>query len=494
MHCVPLLGDKQAHLQAAPVAKQSVWRRKPGALPAARKCFSMTHHPALTPAALAQRFATETQRFTATHPRSIALASQAAQHFLFGVPLHWMRDWPSPASLCVQQAQGAHLTCADGHVYRDFCLGDTGAMFGHSPEPVAQAIAQQAARGLTSMLPSVQTAEVGALLAATFGLPQWQMALTASDANRFVLRWARAVTQRPQLLVFDGCYHGAVDDTLVDLQGGATVPRPSVLGNVHNHAAFTRIVPFNDLAALEAALADGQVACLLAEPALTNCGLVLPHNDKNGGFWQAAQALCQRYGTLLALDETHTLSTGCGGYARVYSLQPDLLVIGKAVAGGLPCAVYGFTDALAQRMRHAKQAAPEGHSGIGTTLAGNALTLAALHAALTHLHTPATYAPMLALADTLAAGLRTVVAAQGLDWCVTQLGARMELHYAAQPPRNAADVHRASQPALDALLHLFLLNRGVLLTPFHTMLLVSPATRADDVQQLLDGFTAFLTA
>ena len=457
----------------------------------------MTTRPAPTPSrfapsALSSRFATETQRFTATHPRSIALAAQAAQHFLFGVPLHWMRDWPSPASLCVQQAQGAQLTCADGHVYADFCLGDTGAMFGHSPAPVAQAIAQQAARGLTSMLPSVQTAEVGALLAATFGLPQWQMALTASDANRFVLRWARAVTQRPQLLVFDGCYHGAVDDTLVDLDGQdgtTTVPRPSVLGNVHNHAAFTRIVPFNDLAALEAALADRQVACLLAEPALTNCGLVLA----DPGFWQAAQALCQRYGTLLVLDETHTLSTGCGGYAKGLGLQPDMLVIGKAVAGGLPCAVYGFTDALAQRMRDAKQAAPEGHSGIGTTLAGNALTMAALHAALTHLHTPATYAPMLALADTLAAGLRERIDAQGLGWTVTQLGARMELQFTAPPPRNAAEVHATSQPALDALLHLYMLNRGVLLTPFHTMLLVSPATTAANVQQMLDGFAAFLS-
>lgn len=447
-------------------------------------------HSALTTAALATRLATESQRFTDTHPRSMALAGQAAQHFLFGVPLHWMRDWPSPASLCVQQAQGAHLTCADGLVYSDFCLGDTGAMFGHSPAPVAQAIAQQAARGLTSMLPSVLTAEVGVLLAATFGLPKWQMALTASDANRFVLRWARAVTQRPQMLVFDGCYHGAVDDTLVDLQGSATVARPSVLGNVHNHAAFTRIVPFNDLAALEAALADHQVACLLAEPALTNCGLVLP----DPGFWQAAQALCQRYGSLLVLDETHTLSTGCGGYAKVHGLQPDLLVVGKAVAGGLPCAVYGFTDALAQRMVAAKQAAPEGHSGIGTTLAGNALAIAALHAALTHLHTPASYAPMLALADTLAAGVRTLVAAHGLGWSVTQLGARMELQYTAQPPRNAAEVHASSQPALDALLHLFMLNRGVLLTPFHTMLLVSPATSQADVQHLLDGLGAFLSA
>jgi glutamate-1-semialdehyde 2,1-aminomutase len=448
----------------------------------------MPAHAHLTPTALAHRFAAEVQHFTSTHPRSMAMAHAAAQHFLFGVPLHWMRDWPGPASLFVEQAQGTQLVCADGHRYSDFCLGDTGAMFGHSPPPVVQAITAQATRGLTSMLPSTHTAEVGALLAATFGLPQWQMALTASDANRFVLRWARAATQRPQLLVFDGCYHGAVDDTLVDWAGGHTIARPSVLGQVHNHAAFTRIVPFNDLAALEAALADRQVACLLAEPALTNCGLVLP----DPGFWPAAQALCQRYGTLLALDETHTLSTGCGGYARVHGLQPDLLVIGKAVAGGLPCAVYGFTDALAQRMVDAKQAAPEGHSGIGTTLAGNALTLAALHAALTHLHTPATYAPALALADQLAQGLRDGIRRHRLDWSVTQLGTRMELLCTAQPPRNASDMRRSSNHALELLLHLFMLNRGVLLTPFHNMLLVSPATSGADVQRLLNGFNAFL--
>jgi glutamate-1-semialdehyde 2,1-aminomutase len=453
-----------------------------------REYPTMTASPPTRSIASSQQFAAERQRFIDQHPHSLAIGQAAAQHFLFGVPLHWMRDWPSPACLFMASAQGAHLVCADSHTYSDFCLGDTGAMFGHSPAPVAQAIAEQAAQGLTCMLPSTRTAEVGALLSATFGLPQWQMALTASDANRFMLRWARAVTQRPQLLVFDGCYHGAVDDTLVDLRDGKVIARPSVLGQVHNHATFTRIVPFNDLAALEAALSDGQVACLLAEPALTNCGLVLP----DPGFWQAAQALCRRYGTLLALDETHTVSTGCGGYARVHGLEPDLLILGKAVAGGLPCAVYGFTDALADRMQRAKQAAPEGHSGIGTTLAGNALALAALQAALTHLHTPTCYTHMLALADTLAQGLRERIHTHKLGWCVTQLGARMELQYTPQAPRNAEEVMRASQPELEAQLHLFMLNRGVLLTPFHNMLLVSPATTAEDVQRLLDVFDAFL--
>jgi glutamate-1-semialdehyde 2,1-aminomutase len=439
---------------------------------------------------LASFFEAERQRFTATHPQSLALAQQAQAHFLFGVPLHWMRDWPTPATLFVRRASGATLECADGLRYSDFCLGDTGAMFGHSPAPVAQAIAEQAARGLTCMLPTTLAPEVGDLLAQRFGLPCWQLALTASDANRFVLRWARSVTGRPQLLVFDGCYHGAVDDTLVDRDPatGRTLPRPSVLGQVHNHDRFTRVVPFNDLEALEAALSDGQVAALLAEPALTNFGLVPPAP----GFWKAAQALCQRHGTLLVLDETHTLSSGPGGHARAHGLQPDLLVVGKAIAGGLPCAVYGFTAELAQRMRAAKDQAPEGHSGIGTTLTANALTLAALHAALTHLHTPASYAPMLARAEALETGLLQRIRSAGRPWTVTRLGARMELQFMPQTPRHAQDVRDLGQPALEACTHLFMLNRGVLLTPFHSMMLCSPATTAHDVGLLLQHFDELL--
>jgi glutamate-1-semialdehyde 2,1-aminomutase len=430
--------------------------------------------------------ATERQRFLDQHPRSLALAQAAQQHFLFGVPLHWMRDWPTPATLFVRAAQGATLTCADGHSYADFCLGDTGAMFGHSPAPLAQALAEQAARGLTSMLPAEHTPAVGTLLAETFGLPMWQMALTASDANRFVLRWARAITLRPQLLVFDGCYHGAVDDTLVDRDPttGATLPRPSVLGQVHNHHAFTRVVPFNDLAALEAALSDRQVACLLAEPALTNCGLVPPAP----GFWAAAQALCQRFGTLLVMDETHTLSTARGGYAQAHGMAPDFFVAGKAVAGGLPCALYGFTTEVAQRMVAAKNAAPEGHSGIGTTLAGNALTLAALHAALTHLHTEASYSHMLGLAEHLENGLNGHLRAHGHAWTVTRLGARLELQFMPHTPRNAQDVVDHAMPELESFTHLFMLNRGVLLTPFHSMMLLSPATQVADVERLLAVF------
>ncbi|MGQ9724988.1 MAG: transaminase [Tepidimonas sp.] len=434
----------------------------------------------------------ERERFVHQHPHSCALATRSAAHFLFGVPLHWMRDWPSPVTVFVRNAQGAELTCVDGHQYADFCLGDTGAMFGHSPEPIAQALAKQAPNGLTTMLPSDATARIGERLAQRFGLPFWQLAMTASDANRFVLRWARAITGRRYLLVFDGCYHGAVDDTLVDRDPvtGATVPRPSVLGAVHNHDAYTRVIPFNDLDALAAALADGQVAALLAEPALTNFGLVPPLP----GFWGAAQALCQRHGTLLVWDETHTLSTGVGGFARTHGIVPDFWVAGKAVAGGVPCALYGFGGDTAQRMAAVKCAAPEGHSGIGTTLSANALAMAALEAALDHLHTDATYARMTQAADVLEAGLNERLRAHALPWTVTRLGARMELQFTPATPRNAHDVRRAAHPALEESLHLFMLNRGVLLTPFHGMMLCSPATDTAHVDQLLTVFDEWLAA
>ena len=430
--------------------------------------------------------ASERERFIATHPTSMALARAARAHYLFGVPLHWMRDWPSPATLFVKHAEGARITCADGLAYTDFCLGDTGAMFGHSPPALAQAIATQAAQGLTCMLPSPRALPVGEALQRVFGLPRWQMALSASDANRFVLRWARAVTRRPVLLVFDGCYHGAVDDTLVDRDpaSGKTLPRPSVLGQVHNHADFTRVVPFNDLAALRAALAQGDVACLLAEPALTNFGLVPPQP----GFWAAARALCREHGALFVCDETHTISTALGGYARAHGLAPDVLVVGKAVAGGLPCAVYGFTEELADRMAAAKEHAPDGHSGIGTTLSGNALTMAALEAALQHLHTEANYGHMLKLAELLEQGLRERIAHAGQPWTVTRLGARMELQFMDHTPLDAQDVRDHAQGELEALTHLYMLNRGVLLTPFHSMLLVSPATSEADTQRLLAVF------
>lgn len=430
----------------------------------------------------------ERAAFIARNPHSGALAERAREHLLFGVPLHWMNDWGTPIALQVAQAAGAHLLDVDGHDLSDFCLGDTGAMFGHSPTPVARAVARQVAHGITAMLAGADAAAVGELLSERFGLPYWQFAMTASDANRFVLRWLRAASGRAKLIVFNGCYHGTVDDVFVDLVDGIPTQRSSLLGQVQDLTAHTVVVEFNDLAALEAALSQGDVACVLAEPAMTNIGMVLAEP----GYWVAAQALIRRHGAALVLDETHTISCGPGGYSGAHGLQPDAIVLGKPVGGGVPCAVYGFSAEWAQRVVQAKQAAPAGHSGIGTTLSGNLLAMAAMRATLSELMTEPVYAAMLAMASTLADGLREVIARHRLPWCVTQLGARTEFQFRATPPRNGSEAGAVLDPELEHLIHLALLNRGVLITPFHNMMLVCPATTAADVQRLLVAFDQVL--
>jgi len=431
--------------------------------------------------------ATERDTFISRMPRSRALSAEAADHLLFGVPLHWMNDWSTPFSLYVDQARGARFRDVDGHEYVDFCLGDTGAMFGHSPQAVADAIARQAQRGYTAMLPSADGVWVAQELARRFGLPYWQFALSASDANRFAIRWARAITGRSKVLIFNGCYHGTVDDVFVDLVDGQPQTRDSLLGQVYDITQHTRSVEFNDLAALEAALQDGQVACLLAEPAMTNIGMVLP----DAGFWQQAQALCRQYGTLLLIDETHTISSGPGGYTAAHGLQPDLFVVGKPVAGGVPCAVYGFTEDVARRAEAAKRHAPPGHSGIGTTLTANLLAMAAMRANLAEVMTDATYQHMFGLAERLAAGLREVIARHRLPWCVTQVGARTEFQFTPVPPRNGSEADRILDGELEHIVHLFLLNRGLLITPFHNMILVCPDTRVTDVDRLIESIGEF---
>jgi glutamate-1-semialdehyde 2,1-aminomutase len=428
--------------------------------------------------------AAERASYIARNPESARLAGEAAQHLLFGVPMHWMNDWSTPFPLTVREAAGARFRDADGHEYLDFCLGDTGAMFGHAPQPVAQAIARQAQRGYTAMLPSEDAGPVAAELARRFGLPCWQFALSASDANRFVLRWLRAATGRSKVLVFNGCYHGTVDDVFVDLIDGVSTQRDSLLGQVHRLTDHTVVVEFNDLPALGAALKQGDIACVLAEPVMTNVGMVLPQP----GFWEAAQQIINRYGALLVIDETHTISSGPGGYARAHGMQPDALVIGKPISGGIPCAVYGFTEELARRVEHAKRSAPPGHSGIGTTLSANMFAMAAMRANLEEVMTEQAYRHMFALAAQLADGLRDIIARHKLPWSVTQIGARTEFQFTPTAPRNGTEAQAAMDSELEQAIHLYLLNRGLLITPFHNMLLVCPETTAAEVARLLSVF------
>jgi len=429
-------------------------------------------------------FEAECESYLATHPRSRALAGDGIAGFYQGVPMHWMRDWSMPCPFVVREARGAVLTDVDGNDYADFCLGDTGSMFGHSPPPVAEAIARQASRGLTYMLPTEDTIAVGRLLTERFGMPQWQVATTATDANRFALRVARAVTGRPRVLVFNGCYHGTVDETFVRLAGGRAVHRPGLLGQVADLTQLARVVEFNDLPALEAALAHGDVACVIAEPVMTNSCMVLPEP----GFHAELRRLTREAGTLLLIDETHTISTGPGGYTRAHGLEPDLFVVGKPIAGGVPASVWGFTDEVARRLDEVRAATPAGHSGMGTTLSANALSLAAMRATLEHVMTDEAYAHMDALAARLAAGLTQTIGDYGLPWHVVRVGARVEFVCATGPLRNGSEAEAAHAPALEQAIHLALLNRGCLIAPFHNMMLVSPATSAAQVDALCQAF------
>ena len=430
----------------------------------------------------------EAARFAAGRPRSKAAQGAAAEVFVGGVPLHWMTDWPLPFPLLVDVAEGATLTDIDGFVVDDFCLGDTGAMFGHSPAPVAKAIRRQARRGLTTMLPSEAALVAGHLLCDTFGDFRWQVATTATDANRFALRVARAVTGRPKVLVFNGCYHGTVDDAMVTIRDGRTVTRPGLLGQVADLSLTATCVEFNDIAGVEAALATGEIAAVLAEPVMTNCAMVLP----DPGFHAALRDACTRHGTLLIIDETHTISTGHGGYSRVHGLDPDMFVVGKCVAGGMPTAVWGMRPVIEARYLYANDSRASGHSGMGTTLSANPMQFACLVATLSQVMTPKAHARMEKGAARLEAGLSQAIEKHRAPWHVVRVGARVEFICAPGPLRNGAEAALAHSPEVEGAMNLALLNRGCLIAPFHNMMLVSPATRKRQTLRLIAAFDEVL--
>ena len=430
--------------------------------------------------------------FVKRNPRSAELAKRAADHWLGGVPMFWMADWATPFPLFIRKAQGVALTDADGNAYVDFCLGDTGAMFGHSPPEFHRELVRQGKNGITTMMPSPDAEVVGRLLADRFGLPIWQVTATASDANRSVLRWMRAITGRRKILVFNGCYHGAVDETFVRRAGKRAVTDPGLIGEARDLARLTKVVEFNDVAALEAALAPGDVACVLAEPVMTNCGMVLPEP----GFHDALRRITRRTGTLLVIDETHCMSSGPGGYTGACGLEPDALVLGKPIAGGVPAAVYGFSAAVARRIRRYLKTKKPGHSGIGTTLAGSALQLALIRRMLERYFTPRAFKPMIALAERLERGIAAEIDGHRAPWHVVRVGARVEFMCTPERPRNGDEARRAIHRPVDRAVHHYLLNRGHVITPFHNMMLVCPATTKSDVDALssaIGGCLAELT-
>jgi len=428
-------------------------------------------------ASLMQR---EQGRFAHDHPKSKALFERAGKSLLAGVPMNWMRKWAGAFPPFVREAQGAHFVDVDGNRYVDLCLGDTGAMTGHSPSATVQAVEEQARRGITFMLPVADAIFVGEELQRRFGLPYWQFALTATDANRFSIRLARKITKRPKILVFNWCYHGTVDETFITLHADGTASaRRGNVGPPVDPAVTTKVVEFNDLPGLEKALAPGDVACVLAEPAMTNVGIVHPELS----FHPAMRELTHKCGTLLIIDETHTICAGPGGYTRAENLDPDVLVFGKPIGGGVPGAAYGFTANVADRISADDNLEDCDVGGIGGTLAGNALSLAAMRATLTDVLTQAAFDRMIPMAERWTEGVQQTIAEFGLPWHVTRLGCRAEYLFAGKPPKDGTEAHDAMDFELERFLHLYCMNRGILLTPFHNMALMSPSTSAEDIDQ-----------
>ncbi|MFN6952117.1 MAG: aspartate aminotransferase family protein [Albidovulum sp.] len=443
----------------------------------------------IDPARLRQIGEREARRFARSRPKSRAALEAGAGAFLDSVPMHWMKDWPMPFPVVVDHAEGARITDIDGYGIDDFCLGDTGSMFGHSPKPVAKAIRRQARRGLTYMLPTEAAMEAGRLLTERFGDFRWQIATTATDANRFALRVARAVTGKPKVLVFNGCYHGTVDDTMVELSNGRTRTRPGLAGQVADLTEVATCAEFNDLAGLETALKSGEIAAILTEPVMTNSCMVLPLP----GFHEALRTLATKYGALLIIDETHTISSGLGGYTAVHGLDPDIFVVGKCVAGGMPTAVWGLRPKVAAAYLAYNAGRPSGHSGMGTTLSANPMQFACLVATLAEVMTADAYAHMEKGADRLCSGLKRVIEAHGLPWHVVRVGARVEFICAPGPLTNGTEAAMAHVPEVEAVLHTALVNRGCLIAPFHNMMLVSPATTRRQIDRLVAAFDEILT-
>jgi glutamate-1-semialdehyde 2,1-aminomutase len=437
---------------------------------------------------LASLTARERETYAATHPRSREAFRASGQNLLGGVPMTWMRMWPGGFPLYLAGAHGAHLIDIDGHDFIDFCLGDTGAMAGHSPLAVQAAVSRQYGDlgGATTMLPTEDAAWVAGELARRFGLSHWSFTLTATDANRWAIRLARQVTRRPKIAVFSYCYHGSVDESFIVATADGPRSRPGNVGAPVDPRETTRVVEFNDIGALDRELAHGDVAAVLMEPALTNIGIVLPQP----GYLDAVRELTRRHGTLLINDETHTFSAGPGGCTRAWNLDPDIVTIGKSIAGGIPAGAYGLCAALADSIMSDPDADIEDTGGVGGTLAGNALSVAAMRATLEKVLTDVAFGAMIELADRYTAGVRNVLATRGLPWSIVQLGARAEYRFCPSPPLDGGSAAAAADLQLDEYLHLHLANRGVLLTPFHNMALMSPATAEADV----DAHTAIFAA
>jgi len=427
----------------------------------------------------------EDQRFLENHKKSGELFAIAKDSMPNGVPMSWMSKWPGAYPVFVEEAKGASFVDVDGNTYIDFCLGDTGSMTGHSPDATVSAIREQVGRGLSAMLPTKDAAVVSTELAKRFGVALWQFTVSATDANRHVIRYARLITKKSKIIVIDRCYHGSVDETFATLDAsGKTVSREGNIGAPIELDKTTRVVPFNDLDAMKKALQKNDVAAILMEPAMTNVGIVLPLD----GYLKAVEKLAKEFGAKLIIDETHTISVGPGGMTAQLGLQPDFLTIGKAIGGGFPTGAFGMSAEIAQAIKSQVELEVIDTGGVGGTLAANALSLAAMRATITKVLTEENFEKMIKLGTRWADGVEKVIEKYKLPWSVNRLGARAEYMFSAKSPKTGREAADAGDFELEQYIHLRMLNDGFLITPFHNMALISPDTTAADVDAHTQAF------
>lgn len=428
---------------------------------------------------LAKLFSQEQQEFARLHPLSKS-AYEQADHLFGKVPMTWMNKKAGGFPIYFDRASGNRIWDIDGNEYIDFALGDTGAMAGHSAPKVTDAIVRRVKElgGLTTMLPTQDAEWVAANLSERFGMAKWSFALTATDANRWAIRLVRAITGKSKILFNSYCYHGSVDEALIVVgPDGEGMSRPGNVGSPVDVTMTSRVAEFNDIEGLERQLKHGDVAAVLIEPALTNIGIVLPEP----GYHEAVRALTRKYGALLIIDETHTFSAGYGGMTKRDALEPDVFVIGKSIAGGIPTGAYGLSAEFAEQVLSRTDLDLVDMGGVGGTLAGNPLSVAAMRATLEHVLTEEAFEHMISLATAFTDGVNELFDRYELPWAINQLGARAEYRFARPYPINGTLANESADAELEDFLHLYLVNRGILLTPFHNMALMCPTTTLEDV-------------
>lgn len=439
-------------------------------------------------ARLASLYAREQEVFAQKHPKSKA-AFEAADHLFGRVPMTWMNKKAGGFPIYFDRAVGNTIWDIDGNEYIDFALGDTGSMAGHSAPAVVEAIVDQVQTkgGLTTMLPTENAEWVGKNLTERFGMAKWSFSLTATDANRWAIRLVRAITGKPKILFNAYCYHGSVDEALIVVgPDGEGMMRPGNVGAPVDVTETSRVAEFNDLEGLERQLKNGDVAAVLMEPALTNIGIVLPEP----GYLKGVRELTRKYNALLIIDETHTFSAGWGGMTMRDHLEPDVFIIGKAIAGGIPTGTYGLSHDFAEKVLARTDLDLIDMGGVGGTLAGNPLQVAAMRATLEKVLTKEAFAQMIELSTYFTNAVQGLFNKYSLDWSINQLGARAEYRFAKPYPKTGTDAFHSADAELEDFLHVYLANRGIMLTPFHNMALMCPTTKREEIDYHTEVFEA----